>query len=322
MRYMKIKESERELSLHAQKNLSLHLPLRFLNEMRTMPIESIDHLAPKLGVSRDKLVEWATLYEIGGAILLLDHRVHSNPYFVDQVLRQNRQKVSNPGSVSSQLQNNRPNHWSQLPPEMQSLLLSKIKPDKPGKSVPERFNEMIQGALTATTDNQKIKDRMTTVKNFIAASGGHKNSELWNQIKEITFIDVNQLAVQIVGRDAFIAAAKREGFEKILLEDKIAHAIGKGYHGNDSLRQISDISSQPSMHFANDKGGDIYFVHWDPTSTSIRHGSIKTGNMLNDFLLKQVERATAGKAHGKEQLSPDRVRADLRSRGLIPEKVE
>jgi hypothetical protein len=322
MRYLEIKESERELSLYAQKNPSLHQPLRFLNAMRTTPLIRIDSLTHRLGVSYDKLVEWATLYEIGGVGLLLDRRVHSNPHFVDQVLRQNGKKVNDPRSVSQQLQNNRPNHWNTLPPEMQSLLSSKIKPDNPGKSVPERFNEMIQGNIPATGENKTIKDRITTVKNFIAGAGGHKKSDLWNQIKEITFIDVNQLAVQIVSRDSFIAAAKREGFEKILLEDKIAHAIGKGHHGHDSLRQISDLSSQPSMHFANDKGGDIYFVHWDPTSTSIRHASIKTGEPVNDFLFKQIERIAAGRAHGNEPLSPDRVRADLRSRGLIPDKVE
>jgi hypothetical protein len=274
---MEIKESERELSRQAQNNPSLRLPLRFLNAMRTTPILGIDDLAHKLGVSRDKLVKWATLYEIGGAALLLDHRVHLNRHFVDQVLRQNSQKVNNPRSVARELENNRPNHWSQLPQEMQSLLLSKIKSDKPEKSVSERFNEMVQGNLAATVDNKIIKDRITTVKNFIAVAGGHKNSALWNQIKEITFIDVNQLAVH---------------------------------------------SSQPSMHFANDKGGDIYFVHWDPTSTSIRNGSIKTGNLINDFIFKQAERIAAGKAHGNKQLSPDRIREDIRSRKLIPDNVE
>jgi len=88
-----------------------------------------------------------------------------------------------------------------------------------------------------------------------------------------------------------------------------------------SLRQISDDTFQPSAHLANDKGGLVFEVHWDPTSTSLSGKSrIHTGNSFGDFVLEQLMRKQAGEAHGNVPLTPAQVRQNLKLRRLVPIK--
>jgi len=211
------------------------------------------------------------------------------------------------------------NPWADLTDEEQRLITSKIKTVRKGQTVGERFNDLVRVYNGGKLDEQATTNRLLTVRNFIDATGAHNDSDLWNQITQIRGIDSNYLEISAKSEKGLVSAAKKQGFEEVLIEDKVMKAIGKGHHGNDSLRQISDNIFQPSMHFANDKGGNIYEVHWDPTSTSVRGNmGVDTGNPIRDWAIRQGLRASAGDAHGKQPLTPARVREDLKKRGLVP----
>jgi len=201
-----------------------------------------------------------------------------------------------------------------LTEEESKIIEKKIKPDK-NESFIQAFNRITEVRdINGNLDQQATAANVTLVNNFIDRAGGRWNSPMWRQITELKGISFPHLVVEIPNHKAFIKAAEAEGFRRIMLTDWFFSLTPWGYHRYNSIREITPVSSHFSMHFANDNGDNIYYVHWDPTSVTYLAPTWSFGvcDALNAAILDVAELIYRGLFHGSFP-KPAEVRQQLKT---------
>ena len=187
-----------------------------------------------------------------------------------------------------------------LTEEESKIIEKKIKPDK-NESFLQAFNRITEVRdINGNLDQQATAANVTLVNNFIDRAGGRWDSPMWRQITELKGICFPHLVVEIPNHRAFIKAAEAEGFRKIMFTDWFFSLTPWGYHRYNSIREITPVSSNFSMHFANDNGDNTYYVHWDPTSVTYLAPTWSFGvcDTLNAAILDVAEWIYRGLFHG------------------------
>ncbi len=199
-----------------------------------------------------------------------------------------------------------------LTEEERNIIEKKIKPEE-NETILQAFNRIVevrddQGNL----DKRATAANLTHVSNFIARAGGKWNSPMWRQIIELKGIALPHLIVEIPDHHAFIRAAEAEGFRRIMITDWFISLTPWGYHRYNSIREVTPVSTNFSMHFANDNGDSIYYVHWDPTSVTYISPTWSLGvcDAIATAILDVSEWLYRGMLHGSFP-SPAEVRQQL-----------
>ena len=207
--------------------------------------------------------------------------------------------------------------WDQLTKKEKKIITPKITLAK-GQTVRQAFNQMatVRDAK-GKIDQQATADKVTTIKNFIDSAGGHTNSAVWQQIKTVNSIDMGRNPTdpsKPEGR-VTVTVADKEQFKKVLGDN--GYAVNRDYeifakHDNDSLRQITQTSFDPGLHFVNDDSSNLnkFFVHWDRRSVAFRQGSSKYWTRLG-------EQKDAADTH-ENPYTPSELRQELKKNGTVP----
>jgi hypothetical protein len=222
--------------------------------------------------------------------------------------------------------------WDQLTSEEQSLVDSRIQHNqvdnwvKKGKG--KKAHWVKDGKRTETGreafnrligTGEGVNDRVLNVKNFLDSVGAHRNSTAWQEIKSIDGFwvspgkdgnnDLQGLTVHVNNRDDFIAKlTKDKEYQANTWGDTVA-----GGHPNDSVRQVTQTSYIPGLHFANDDSNDTskFFVHWDRRSSAFNERDWQRYGTVT------AERIDAGLSHDNPY-TPSQLRDQLRKNNLVP----
>ena len=162
--------------------------------------------------------------------------------------------------------------WSQLSKEEQAAIQSKLKITKQHKTAQAAFNALV---TAGTTTAQDVAKNVATVKNFISAVGGTKNSAVWQQIGTINSVDLrgedqsSVLTLSVRSERGFTDALKAEGYSHNDPTDVWANQ-DKGRL--DTLREQTPNSTDPELHFERTNRNPSEFnAHWDPTSVNFKY---------------------------------------------------
>jgi hypothetical protein len=199
-----------------------------------------------------------------------------------------------------------------LTEEERKIIEKKIKPDK-NETIVQAFNRILEVRdNNGNLDQQATADNAILVSNFIARAGGRWDSPMWRQITELKGITVPHLVVEIPDHRAFIKAAEAEGFRRVIFTDWLFSLTPWGYHRYHSVREVTPVSTDFSMHFANDDGDNTYYVHWDPTSITYLSPTWSIGvcDALTAAILDVAEWVYRGLFHGSFP-KPAEVRRQL-----------
>jgi hypothetical protein len=188
--------------------------------------------------------------------------------------------------------------WDQLTERQRLLITRKLRLDGEPTTNREAFIAIVTVRNgDGRVDDQASSDRLETVKNFIAATGGYGDVTIWNHIRTIESVGRSELAVTVYSRPEFMKALREE-----------AYAVNRlrGPHKQDSARALTPRASDPQLHFVNDNPDFplTYFAHWDSKSVWFRRARIP-------IVTVWLERGLAALTHG-EHASPARVREYLR----------
>ena len=199
-----------------------------------------------------------------------------------------------------------------LTEEERKIIEKKIKSEK-NETLIQAFNRLFEVVdNNGNIDQPATAANLTQVSNFIDRAGGRRNSPMWRQISEIKGIIDPHLIVEIPDHRAFIKAAEAEGFRRIKFTDWFFSLTPWGYHRYNSVREVTPVSDYYSMHFANDNGDNIYYVHWDPTSVTYLSPTWSLGvcDALTAAILDLAEWIYRGLFHGSFP-KPAEVRRQL-----------
>lgn len=201
--------------------------------------------------------------------------------------------------------------WSQLTAAEQRIIAAKL-PQNNHESAEKLFDALFTGK-----NSEETTALITAVQNLIDNAGGRSNSEVWQQIRSLAGGWVDQrnsssaaLRLTVAGGRDFLEVLRRNGYDV----DRYYEILTSHKH---SARFITEYSSQPGMHFVQEKGypDDRFDVHWDPRSSAFRKVS-RRYYWLCAFAPKLVERAVAGKTH-TSPISSLAVRQGLMQMGIV-----
>src|SRR5215475_9394613 len=199
-----------------------------------------------------------------------------------------------------------------LTEEERNIIEKQIKPDK-NETINQAFNRMIEVRdHNGNLDQQATAANIAQLSNFIDRAGGSWNSPRWRQITELRGITGPHLIVEIPNHRAFVKSAEAEGFRRIIFTDWFFSLTPWGYHRYNSIREVTPVSTNFSMHFANDNGNSAYYVHWDPTSVTYLAPTWSFGvcDALTAAILDVAEWLYRGLFHGSFP-KPAEVREQL-----------
>ena len=199
-----------------------------------------------------------------------------------------------------------------LTEEERKIIEKKIKPAQNETMIQALSRILEVRDKNGNLDEQATAANLTRVSNFIVRAGGKLNSPMWRQIAEFKGITAPHLVVEIPNHSEFIRAAEAEGFRSVSFIDWIFSFTPWGFHRHHSVREITPVSTNYSMHFANDHGDNIYYVHWDPTSVTYLAPtwSNGVGDILTAAILDVSEWIYRGLFHGTFP-EPSEVRQQL-----------
>jgi RHS repeat-associated protein len=209
--------------------------------------------------------------------------------------------------------------WDQLTEEERKIIAAKLNLKK-GETAQNAFNGKFTGK-----NAQETAALVIAVKNLIDNAGGHSNSEVWQQIQSVDggWVDKNNhdaAALQLTVKNSgdFLSTLKKSRLFDVDAPYEMANLTGD--HGH-SARFITDTSSQPGMHFVQQKTypDSRFDVHWDPQSAAFNNVNWKslllTGGDINQARL--AEQGVAGLSHGNP-LSSAQVRQELKKMAIVP----
>lgn len=113
--------------------------------------------------------------------------------------------------------------------------------------------------------DDEMAARLLTVRNFMAQTGAYRQSPLWRQIRRFVGFRRSYIELVVEDRDELLRILAVAGY---IINRELPWSI----HRFDSARAATRLSSEPSLHFANDRadeddyGPNYFFVHWDATS--------------------------------------------------------
>jgi hypothetical protein len=158
-----------------------------------------------------------------------------------------------------------------------------------GETFQEAFSRLVSGA-----DEVSTSANIQSVRNFIAQSGGTKNSDTWQQITAITKVtpgaadlfepvedssrrESSHIEVKVADKYKFFEALKSDPVNRFTVNsiaDAMVKVVGASWHRFDNARARTDYRTDPQLHYMNDLsedpnyGPNHFFVHWDATSSN------------------------------------------------------
>jgi len=213
--------------------------------------------------------------------------------------------------------------WDELTKKEQDLIKQKLVLQK-GQTSRDRFNQLVAGG-----DSKATAANTQSVKLFIGAVA---KTEAWQQIKSIERVESNgandqgEAYTSTMGlnanREGLLNALGNQGYNVNGAGDEARKAgqtasrnvvpflislavpgfpsvINSPDHHYDNARASTMLESEPQLHFYNERGGNNFQAHWDPTSSGavtqgpighlsggMGHGRPATINQVNDYLKK------------------------------------
>jgi hypothetical protein len=166
--------------------------------------------------------------------------------------------------------------WQHLSRLEQSILAPKII-DLANVPVPLTDEDLIRAGEFFNTisidtaaggdplDPDVFAPHILTARNLMAQCGAYRGSPLWKMITRIHGFRKSYIELTVSDRDALLDYLREQNF---VINREFFWSI----HKHDSARARTASSSDPSLHFANDRaneanyGPNYFFVHWDSTS--------------------------------------------------------
>jgi hypothetical protein len=172
----------------------------------------------------------------------------------------------------------------------------------------EEFLRGIRDEFAAEPESESIiAERLLTVRNFMAQTGAYRNSLLWRQIQLFRGFRSSYIELLVEDRDELM---------RVLADAR--YVINReppwSIHRFDSARAPTRFSSEPSLHFANDRadepdyGPNYFFVHWDATSVWFEQARGWLGRLPGGHW---IERLRAARKHNSGFADPGDVRGYL-----------
>jgi hypothetical protein len=172
--------------------------------------------------------------------------------------------------------------WEKLTEYERDLLAPKLVPaESPLDPEASRVRAVFTGLINRSEGDSglgpgmspsQVVERICAVRNFLFLSRAYQQSSIWQQIKQISVVweDGGMIEIVVFDREIFRKVLSDAGYAVNRWWDKLPFI---SRHRNDTARQLTDTSLEPSLHFANDdpRRPTTYWAHVDARSVHFRN---------------------------------------------------